>query len=900
MPVPLVDQDNNPIALPNEEVGAALLSGKYGHPDGPDARIEVTKNGQRGTVRVADLPKELKAGAQLTPESVLQQERQTQSHNAEAAQYGGPMSMLKTLGEQALESGTLGLSNWAYSPEALQEKAKRAEVNPGTALVGKVGGFVGPVAAEIASGGAATPELAAAEGAATAAPTVAGQLGRTALKAAALPSTAVGAVGDLAEHAISRGVSALAGDEASSVAANLVRQGLIKGGRFGAEGGVIGAAQAAGDEALNEHPDLTAEKIWTGFGSGALLGGVTGGLLSGAGELGSRALGSVARRLDNSAEAQATRSLMISSDARGMRNIAKFASEEAGVPGSGIEAIGRHGLEEGIVQAGSNVDDMLPRAQASVQKRGQEVGDITRYADENLPHIEAKNMVRKILDLKNSLDPHLDQAEISKLDQTLRSLAHRNGLPEEAFLETAEKGPKFGSFQDFSQWLAGDEGQKEWAKFRDGVRDGEVSTKQMATAMEDMGKGEIPTYFRKMESSEGLPAAITDAKISYSDARAFRQKLESKVNYEKAINGAPTPAGDILKKARAIIEDEVEKTIEGHDPELAKRYLAAKENYAKSITIQNVLEEASMRRARNAFFSPTDKFLGGITGGAGAIMAGHFSPLAAAAGFASATAAKLLRERGNATAAVALDRLSTMHALQRMSEQTDRAIRTLVRTAVAGESYEHTHRMPMPAGYEAKRSAIIEAAKDPASFVDRVDTHIAPLALNHPTVAQSYKSIAANAANYLHSQVPQNETEDPNSLTPKLDKKEIQPEQKDHFDRVVDAVTNPLGTIAKIHSGTLLPDEVTAIKATSPRMYEQIAESLRTELRTATKPIPYKVESSIRMFLGLPIVSPALATMIATAPTATPAPSGKAGHKGTSKAPKETKIDFSKTLGLKN
>ena len=80
--------------------------------------------------------------------------------------------------------------------------------------------------------------------------------------------------------------------------------------------------------------------------------------------------------------------------------------------------------------------------------------------------------------------------------------------------------------------------------------------------------------------------------------------------------------------------------------------------------------------------------------------------------------------------------------------------------------------------------------------------------------------------------------------------------------RKVAAVYDPMGAIAKIQTGTITKDERDAIEATHPELYAQTCQVLKGELAAAKKPIPYSVETSVRMFLKLPQTSPALAEML--------------------------------------
>ena len=153
----LFDRKGNPVEVPDDQLHEALSSGNYGAPKG--TLIPVRMGGQVGTVPVENLSKAIHGGgAEVVPQSVYDAAELQ-------AKYGDAKHQAIALGAEAANTATLGISNAAIrglgGKEAAETVRKSQEANPVSTGVGTAIGIAGPIAADIASGGALTPELAA-------------------------------------------------------------------------------------------------------------------------------------------------------------------------------------------------------------------------------------------------------------------------------------------------------------------------------------------------------------------------------------------------------------------------------------------------------------------------------------------------------------------------------------------------------------------------------------------------------------------------------------------------------------------------------------------------------------------------------------------------------------------
>ncbi len=293
--VVMLTREGQRVNVPSAEVRSRYNSGQFGFPrDEPIAVYDRFVRRQRtvspdeiGTVindRVDVLPT-LEAGAVRDNEA--QSRAEAEQRRQVEQEYGDVGSMVGTAAENLVGGATFGLSHLATNALSnipglgalsQEDRMRRAQVNPATAVATDITGAIVPsVAAIIGSGGAATPAVGAG---------LAGAAARTGVRAAVgrAAGTAGRAVGRAAAQytpagAVTRGALAAGRGATSRIAG--ARVGAAAG--MGLEGVIEGAAAGLGAtirEAANNQGEVEATDLIMSAGEnvagGALFGGALG------------------------------------------------------------------------------------------------------------------------------------------------------------------------------------------------------------------------------------------------------------------------------------------------------------------------------------------------------------------------------------------------------------------------------------------------------------------------------------------------------------------------------------------------------------------------------------------------------------------------------------------------
>lgn len=268
-------QTNREVDLPEHEVAQRYLEGTIRTPEGAAIPV-VSRMGEVGTIAPENLSGALEAGYSVTSQDVLRRAELK-------AEYDTVGQEILT-GAEGLGRGlTFGLYDavaHGIDPEYAQEAQLRREINPYASIGGEVAGAVLPA---LLTGGSST----AASGGGMAAR--AGSLALRGAKAATTLPRAGAAFG----RAAGRGVEALVGTEARTLAGRTLQRGVA-----GAAGGMAESLPYAVGHGISEsqlHPEKTSEQILAGVGLETLMGGLAGGVLGGGAKLGSEAYERIGR-----------------------------------------------------------------------------------------------------------------------------------------------------------------------------------------------------------------------------------------------------------------------------------------------------------------------------------------------------------------------------------------------------------------------------------------------------------------------------------------------------------------------------------------------------------------------------------------------------------------------------
>ena len=869
------DASGNEVEVPEQEFAQKWASGAIGLPSGTPVPVRLA-SGAIATVPVGpSLTQALTQKAQIiSPEE--------HAKAVQLAHYSDVTHQMANAGLSTAEGMTQGLSNVAIralgGPKAAAYVKGVQEAGPGLHAAANIAGMVGAAALTGGESAAAegVGELGAAKVAATAAEAAPEALGavRTAETAAeapgllrqatnvlGAPTRLLGRVGD----AVEQGVGQLLPWEAKSLAGRLTQAAIKTGARGAVEGGLMGAGDYVSEEALDPNPQLSGERLLASVGHGALLGGIGGGVLGAGGELGSEILGRIAPRLQGLAGEQAFRA--VSTGKRGVRLAMDIPglAEEAGAEEmadklGGIKSVGQEAIDKGVVSAGNNVEDIAQKSTGAKAAAGELVDQDRIKLDER--GVEGPRVKNVLESWDKEVMPRLEA-----LPSLNRGALDRVAALREDILRAA--------VPDLD------------AKMADAV--------SVATQLGQDGRA----------AAERVKAnALEDATLSYQKSAELRKRLSDQINdTAPGLGQKPGIVNTAFKDMRRTFEDELEKAGDKGarqigDPDWLKDYQAHKLSYRKLALYDALAQDSLSRKVANRSLSLTDY----VAGGAGAIagaLTGH-----GLLGLASSVAHKVVRERGNATAAAIMDKVAALGAVRNAIGRVERETARGVERAVGNESRVAPRLKAHVFGtYAEKREAVEDSAKNADAHTSSIQASTGPFDQHSPKVAQAFHLAAIRATMYLASQLPQPKDPTLAAMMPKLAAKwEPTSTERAAFERKFNAVHDPVSVLHGVGIGSVTQDEIAAVAATHPEWLKDTRDQLRSKLLDLDHPLPYAQRIALSKFLGEPCDPTMRPDFIAaiqkshqSRPQPQTAPKPNSASKGT---PKAKDLSFAKSATL--
>jgi hypothetical protein len=827
----LYDKSGKPVEVPDAQMAQAILSGQYGTAT-PQVLVQA-RDGKTYSVPTANL----QTFADKSPGVRVLNDAEVSAHNEEKrqfalqAQYGGAGGMLAA-GVTGLASGaTVGLSDTVLGALLSKEQKQYLEAaHEANPITTTATNVVGAIAPALLTGGETAPESLAA---------LAGREGLTTAVEGGKVAKALGLAKDVIT-APTRALGAVSGaaergaEELLGTGAGgftgLAQQAVAKVAGNAAQGAIATAAQDLGEDAISPDHQLTGEQILAHAGLGALLGGGIGLAAQGGSAAISRLLKSGSGQAGGFAESVAKEAASLQFAATGAKT-----KEIRTLVNKGLtpEEVGRWQLDE------------LPKFKAA--------DGPSLHTREGIGAAAENAMDDAVPKIQQHIDA-LDQAGIApKVQPVLDRLRSDVVAPLEQHVDPAVQsiGKRIGALVDNSE-----------AKL-----------------------GPAPTFGQLYD---------------------LRKEIDSGIKF-----GAKDPgqiaANTELRKVRAIVEDEIGK--QGSEatalgPTWKTGYDAAKKQYRMGASVSEAVESADKRMSGNNKVGLGDMITGASTH-AGLLAAGHPHALLLAA--AAAVGHHLFKTYGDAVGSRLLDAFAKSGTLQRII-QPQLATRTAVAaqksyqsTAVAamtglmhGEASARAPGRPESTenGFARRAEAIGGVTKNPQAFTSAVQAHAEALGPGFATVASSYQNGALTSATYLAQQLPKPKPLDP--LMPKAGSIEPSAAQKDSFNRIFDAVHEPLGLLKRASEGTLTRPEIDAVAATNPASLSDIQKRLQMALSEQTEALGPAQAAAIKMIMGVPVFELAPQPQVPT-----PGSPGGKGHKGNAGSKTGTarplKLDLSTT-----
>ena len=329
---------------------------------------------------------------------------------------------------------------------------------------------------------------------------------------------------------------------------------------------------------------------------------------------------------------------------------------------------------------------------------------------------------------------------------------------------------------------------------------------------------------------------------------------------------------DALHGVRSAIESEIESAGDTAAKKMGTSFLdeykADKLSYRRLNLASKLADRAVATKISNRGFSPTD-YLAGL-GGLSTALSDHPS------GMAMGLVHHVVRERGNSTAAVLLDKLSALGAIEQATARTDRQIaRGVAQIARPGKLNAPIARTS-EASTEQRMNAVRRAAADQTTPGQNI---AGPLSTHAPNISKGILAGSSRAVQYLANLLPNTHVEGDIAAPKKPLPLSVTETTK--FDRAYAVIHDPTLVLQHVHDGMLTRDEVTALKTVHPELYSHVCDEVRKSVIAHGPSLDYSTRVQLSVLLGEPVdptMTPRILTQLQkpqagpTQPGANPAP----------------------------
>lgn len=201
----------------------------------------------------------------------------------------------------------------------------------------------------------------------------------------------------------------------------------------------------------------------------------------------------------------------------------------------------------------------------------------------------------------------------------------------------------------------------------------------------------------------------------------------------------------------------------------------------------------------------------------------------------------------------AVDRLLATSAAQRMATRGAARLENAVSGGLSGTRKGVERASPFMAGaktpeaaFKVKAAELEALAADPTLIVDKVAKAFGPI--EDTAGIQAVLETAQRGIQYLISKMPAHGP-DPTSLTPHLD--QIEPERSEisRFARIHDTIWHPETAVADIKNGTVVPDQIEALRAVYPPVLDKAAQHTVSALVARKQPLWASERATASMIL---------------------------------------------------
>lgn len=365
--------------------------------------------------------------------------------------------------------------------------------------------------------------------------------------------------------------------------------------------------------------------------------------------------------------------------------------------------------------------------------------------------------------------------------------------------------------------------------------------KEIAPMGEQIAAGETPSFTQVWEQRKVLGSLVYEAQ---RNAKGLRKR-----------------AYDELYGSFAQSLDDA--TAEGAG-ELQGAWRRAAEDFHDFKTASDAAKEMIKRRSKGRAMGLSD--YGAGLGAIGTVIASGGGAIPAMASAAAAGAAsKLVRERGSAVAAKALDAVAKFDkrvtaAVEGMSgtvaAKLPRAAPVPVIVAArsrAGEAIPAPDPHKDQAQYWAAVESIQRFQSDPAHAAAMLGPRVDGIAHENPTLAALVMTRLRAQAGMAAARIPGSMSPATSSMTPAAERPHVPRPEQERFMSYLRGLSEPEHTVDQLAAGVVDRDAVDALRDGYPALYADIRQRVALTVAQRTEPLPY----ARRLLLGTAFQFPA-------------------------------------------
>lgn len=898
----LYDQQGKPVQVKDgAEAQAGILSGKY--LPKKDIGINVVDEGQVVSVHPKDLTQALASGMRIASDHEAKQ-AYIENKLGPIGKAVGTLDKLMAWNTGGLRGATLGFSDkiavemgdflgGKEGKKLVQDNLK--DIKESHPILSSAGEITGAIASAFIPGGEGAAVGKVAQGAKLATE------GAEALKLARGAEALGGAI--KGEKALATGVKTaeslfpkaltptglvdiaggkleaeLASKLGYSQEANALSRIGIKGITSAARGAFEGAAMGAGDaiseDALGDH-ELTAERLLSHMGHGALFGGLVGGPIGGGVEALSTALRKASPTLQKASDELLVRSL----DPKGKMNRSiqktiedigqdKFAKyvREFNLPPGKMDSDGVRVALEKVAGDLEGVGQQYYKQVDNVAEWGAKQNrQIVDTMFDELKHGYTDPEGQKILGLLSS--PKTNAGAVRTVfNQLTDALGVDMGRKiqlagKKAARETEEVSSLIGKAQAAIEKSGGQLTADELALLAQRSQKAKPKTRTLGSMFEEyLGKGKYQDAFDLLgKEVEKGNYQLKTAEEAAQRVREIQQRSKVMNSFVPGLPGSAGPAPDVqglrglYTKIRNVVDDHIASNL-GKEAETGLKEWRQKYRVFKRV--EELAEHAQLRGRANNILGLSDTVVG-AGALAGSLATGH--PLAAViAPFAS----KWIRDNGASYGARILDKAANLGAIKKLADKSDAALekgtKEFFKPKAKPKFHTYGSGKSLDEHFKNEAERVQFVAQNPDISMQQIANNIQPLAGHAPNTALYAQQAAVATALKLQKLLPkppgQNIIFD-QSTTP--DPKRISDLDKMRWLKQVEAATQPYQTVAKgLARGTITPEQVDIIKQTNKKAYDDIANKFAIKLAQQVSKgdvMPYNKKVVVGTLFNIPV-----------------------------------------------